>query len=290
MRRTVESTGGKMNPYIVLLLATCGAGAFIGGLIAKRKALKKRRDILMATTYPPEWIPYIKKNIPLYKRLPETLKKQLYGLINVFLAEKKFVGCGGQEITDEVKVTIAAQACMLLLNRETNFYPKLKTIYVYPHTYVAKNLQNDGGLIVEGKSVRLGESWQNGPVVLTWDSITGGARNIQDGRNVVFHEFAHQLDQEDGDADGAPILENRSCYRSWAAVLNDEYERLCNKTRGRQRSVLNKYGATNPAEFFAVATEAFFEKPKQMHKKSSDLYEELKSYYQIDPLSWEKSN
>jgi Mlc titration factor MtfA (ptsG expression regulator) len=108
---------------------------------------------------------------------------------------------------------------MLLLNRKTNFYPKLKTIYVYPHTYVAKGLMNDGGLIVEGKSVRLGESWQNGPVVLTWDSITGGARNIQDGRNVVFHEFAHQLDQEDGDADGAPILEHRSDYRSWAAVL-----------------------------------------------------------------------
>jgi Mlc titration factor MtfA (ptsG expression regulator) len=228
--------------------------------------------------------------MPLYSCFPESLKKQLHGLVNVFLDEKKFVGCGGQEITDEIKVTIAAQACMLLLNRKTNFYPKLKTIYVYPHTYVAKGLMNDGGLIVEGKSVRLGESWQNGPVVLTWDSITGGARNIQDGRNVVFHEFAHQLDQEDGDADGAPILENRSSYRTWAAVLGDEYERLCNKTRGRRRSVLNKYGATNPAEFFAVATEAFFEKPKQMHKKSPDLYEELKNYYRIDPLSWDKSN
>ncbi|MHC4951658.1 MAG: M90 family metallopeptidase, partial [Planctomycetota bacterium] len=228
---------------------------------------------------------FIEKNIPLYNRLPEELKQQLHGLVNVFLAEKAFVGCGGQEITGEVKVTIAAQACMLLLNRKTNFYPKLKTIYIYPHTYVAKGLMNDGGLIIEGKSVRLGESWQNGPVVLTWDSVTGGARNIQDGRNVVFHEFAHQLDQEDGDADGAPILESRSAYRTWAAVLGEEYDNLRDKTR-RRRSVIRKYGATNPAEFFAVATEAFFEKPKQMQKRCPDLYEELKSYYHLDPLQW----
>jgi Mlc titration factor MtfA (ptsG expression regulator) len=145
---------------------------------------------------------------------------------------------------------------------------------------------NDGGLIIEGKSVRLGESWQNGPVVLTWDSVTGGARNIQDGRNVVFHEFAHQLDQEDGDADGAPILESRSAYRTWAAVLGEEYDNLRDKTRRRRRSVIRKYGATNPAEFFAVATEAFFEKPKQMQKRCPDLYEELKSYYHLDPLQW----
>jgi Mlc titration factor MtfA (ptsG expression regulator) len=278
------------SQHIITLLVICGIGTFVGGFAFKRKAHQKRRNALLSALFPEECVQFIKKNIPLYEHLPDALKEQLHGLINVFLDEKKFVGCGGQEITNEIKVTIAAQACMLLLNRKTNFYPKLKTIYVYPQTYVAKGLQNDGGLIIEDKSVRLGESWQNGPVVLTWDSVTGGARNVQDGRNVVLHEFAHQLDQEDGDADGAPILEHRSCYRSWAAVLGAEYERLCNKTRGRRHSVLNKYGATNPAEFFAVATEAFFEKPKQMHKKSPDLYEELKSYYRIDPLSWETSN
>ena len=246
----------------------------------------RRRGALIHQTIAEHLPGLIESNIPIYKHLPEALKHQLHGLVNVFLAEKKFVGCGGQEITDEVRVTIAAQACMLLLNRKSTFYPKLKTIYVYPHTYVAKGLMNDDGLIIEGKSVRLGESWQNGPVVLTWDSVTGGARNIQDGRNVVFHEFAHQLDQEDGDADGAPILENRSDYRTWAAVLGEEYENLRNKTRKRRRSVIRKYGATNPAEFFAVATEAFFEKPRQMHKKAPDLYEELKSYYHLDPLQW----
>ena len=273
-------------PLIFIVMSVSGLAGLWVVLSIQIKRRDKKRTALMADPLSDDSIASLKKNIPLYHHLPEKLKQQLHGLVNVFLAEKTFISCGGLEISDEIKATIAAQACMLLLNRKTKFYPKLKTIYVYPHTYVAKSLQNDGGLIVEGKSVRLGESWQNGPVVLTWDSVTGGARNIQDGRNVVFHEFAHQLDQEDGDADGAPILENRSCYRSWAQVLGEEYERLCNKTRGRHRSVLNKYGSTNPAEFFAVATEAFFEKPKQMHKRSPELYEELKSYYKLDPLQW----
>ena len=229
--------------------------------------------------FPDEWIRIVQEKVPFYNRLPVDLQKQLQGLINVFLAEKRFEGCGEIEITDEIRITVAAQACMLLLNRKTRYYPKLKTIYIYPHTYVAK----DGDV----KSARLGESWQNGPVVLSWNSVEGGARNIHDGQNVVFHEFSHRLDQEDGDADGAPILANRSCYKSWAKVLGKEYEALQNKTRNRRRSVINKYGATNPAEFFAVATEAFFEKPRQMHKKQPELYDELKSYYNLDPMGWD---
>ncbi|MDP7293838.1 MAG: zinc-dependent peptidase, partial [Vicinamibacterales bacterium] len=196
---------------ILIFLTMCigGLAGLWTVLFVQKNRRDKQRAALMTNPLNDESIASLKDNIPLYHHLPEELKHQLHGLINVFLAEKKFIGCGGLEISDEVKVTIAAQACMLLLNRKTNFYPKLKTIYIYPHTYVAKGMQNDGGLIIEDKSVRLGESWQNGPVVLAWDSVTGGARNIQDGRNVVMHEFAHQLDQEDGDADGAPILENR---------------------------------------------------------------------------------
>ncbi|MDH4201741.1 MAG: zinc-dependent peptidase [Phycisphaerae bacterium] len=267
-----------------------GVGGVVAFLIVWRLTTisrrNKRRARLMGKSISSDWQTMLIKNIPLYHRLPDELKQQLHGLVNVFLAEKNFVGCGGQEISDEVKVTIAAQACMLLLNRKPRFFPKLKTIYVYPHTYVAKSIQQDNGLIVEGNSVRLGESWQNGPVVLAWDSITGGARNVEDGQNVVLHEFAHQLDQEDGSADGAPILENHSSYRTWAAVLSEEYENLQEKTDHRRRSVIRKYGATNPAEFFAVATEAFFEKPKQMHKRCPDLYDELKKYYHLDPLQW----
>jgi Mlc titration factor MtfA (ptsG expression regulator) len=269
---------------------TIGSVAVVAALVGWRIGVVRRRITrrtrLLHQSLPAAWNVILEKNTPIYHRLPDALKQQLHGLIHVFLDEKTFVGCGGLEITDEIKVTIAAQACMLLLNRKTSFYAKLKTIYVYPQTYVAKSVEHNDGLVTEGPSIRLGESWQNGPVVLAWDSIAGGARNMEDGRNVVFHEFAHQLDQEDGDADGAPILDGRSCYRSWAAVLGDEYNRLRHRQHGQQRSVIDHYGATNPAEFFAVATETFFEMPKQMHKYSPDLYAELKRYYKLDPINW----
>jgi Mlc titration factor MtfA (ptsG expression regulator) len=255
-------------------------------IIVKRLNHRSKQKKLLATPLPEEYKMIVDKNIPLYGRLPEPFKKELGGLVNLFLAEKKIEGCGGLEINDEIKVTIAAQACMLLLNRKPTSFRKLRTILVYPHTYAAKTVSSDGNTIIEDESVRLGESWQNGPVVLAWDSVTGGAANITDARNVVLHEFAHQLDQEDGSADGAPILEHRSSYVTWARVLSKEYETLQNKKKKHRRSVMNKYGATNPAEFFAVATETFFEKAGQMKKRHPELYEELKDYYKLDPAEW----
>ena len=253
-------------------------------IMIKRLHRRFKRKKLAGKAFGEEWVKIIKANVPLYNRLPDSLKEQLHGLIHIFLAEKSFKGCGGLEITDEIRITIAAQASMLLLNRKTSYFRKLRTILVYPHTYVAKMVSSNGVIEIEGRSVRLGESWQNGPVVLAWDSVTGGTRNIADGRNVVLHEFSHQLDQEDGAADGAPILEHRSSYVMWARVLGEEYEALRKKRRGK--AVMDRYGATNPAEFFAVATEAFFEKPKQMKKKHPELYDELKDYYKLDPLEW----
>ncbi|UCD30627.1 MAG: zinc-dependent peptidase [Planctomycetota bacterium] len=244
---------------------------------------KARRRRLLAEPMTPEWKAILDRNIPLYQRLPEELKRQLEGLVNVFLSEKRFEGCGGQEINDEVKVTIAGQACMLLLNRETKYFPRLYTIYVYPATYVARQLTSNGW--IDGQT-RMGESWRYGPVVLAWNSVTGGANNIHDGQNIVFHEFSHQLDQEDGAADGAPILESRGCYATWAKVLSAEYEKLQRKAKKGRKTVLHRYGATAPAEFFAVATEAFLEKPKQMKRKIPELYEELKNYYKLDPVEW----
>ncbi len=268
--------------YRVALIAS--PVVLIAGILILRHNLRNaRRKKLMALPFPDDWRQIIEKNFPLYNHLPDSLKDQLGSIIQVFLAEKKIEGCGGLEITDEIRVTIAAQAGMLLLNRKTKFFKKLRSILVYPHTYVASNLTGGG---IGGPSVRLGESWQNGPVVLSWNSVTGGASNITDGRNVVMHEFSHQLDQEDGVADGAPILENRSCYSTWAKVLNAEYDVLRSKKKKRRRSVMRKYGATNPAEFFAVATESFFEKARQMKKKHPELYDELKDYYKLDPVEW----
>jgi Mlc titration factor MtfA (ptsG expression regulator) len=173
---------------------------------------------------------------------------------------------------------------MLLLGRETKVYPRLKTILVYPHTYKGGKKGLFGG--DNGDTARLGESWTSGVVVLAWDSVKGGARNFEDGHNVTFHEFAHQLDQEDGAADGAPILQERSAYATWAHVFNHEYDALVDLVRRGKKDTIDRYGATNPAEFFAVATETFFEKPRQLKEKHPELFEELQYYYKVDPVDW----
>jgi Mlc titration factor MtfA (ptsG expression regulator) len=259
----------------------------IGAAFILRIRLRRKARLRLALQQPflDEWVEILKRNLPPYAKLSADLRQELHQDMKIFLAEKSFEGCGGLAITDEIRVTIAAQACMLLLNREEDCYPKLSSVLVYPSTYVAggKGLFTDKS---KQKSVRLGESWGHGVVVLAWDSVKQGAFNFKDGRNVAMHEFAHQLDQEDGVADGAPILEGRSAYTSWAAVFSKEFNLLQEKKRKRKRSLLNKYGATHPAEFFAVATEAFFEKPKQLQKKHPELYEELQDYYKVNPIEW----
>jgi Mlc titration factor MtfA (ptsG expression regulator) len=246
----------------------------------------RRRERLKAEPFPEAWEAALRANVPLYGRLPEADRAELRGHVQVLLAEKHFEGCGGLELTDEIRVTIAAQAAMLLLHRETDYYPKLVTVLVYPSAYVAPSVEHvGGGLVLEGESARLGESWQTGVVILSWDDVRRGATDPRDGHNVVLHEFAHQLDGQDGSANGAPILERRSQYVTWARVLGEEYEELRRDAERGRKSVLDDYGATNPAEFFAVATECFFEKPAPMQKKHPALYEELKAYYQQDPLA-----
>jgi Mlc titration factor MtfA (ptsG expression regulator) len=245
---------------------------------------RRRRERIRATPFPPEWVPILRRNVPLYGRLDEADRGELHGRIQVFLAEKHFEGCGGLTLIDEIKITVAAQACLLLLHRETDYYRRLVTVLVYPSAYTARAVEPlGGGFVLEGEQGRLGEAWADGIVVLSWDDVRAGASDVRDGHNVVLHEFAHQLDQEDGSADGAPVLEARSRYVAWARVLGAEYERLRRSSRSGKKSVLDRYGAAKPAEFFAVATECFFEKPAQMKKKHPELYEELKAYYRQDP-------
>jgi MtfA peptidase len=238
--------------------------------------VKRRRKEIQQQASPPHWEEILTQHFPQYLKLPIHFREDLKNKIKVFLHEKRFHGCNDLEITEEMRVLIAAQACMLLLNRETNYFPKLITVNVYPLAYKSTH---SGGPV-------LGESWNSGELVLTWDSTLHGAKNMFDGKNVVFHEFAHQLDQEDGIADGAPILERLSAYKSWATILGEEYDTLIRKKKKHRKTVLRKYGATNPAEFFAVATEAFFEKPRQLDKRHPELYQELKNYYKVDPLEW----
>jgi MtfA peptidase len=251
---------------------------------------KPRRRRIRSRPFPASWLSIIEQKVPIYNRLPHADQEELQGHIQVFLDEKYFEGCGGLELTEEMKVAIAAQACLLLLHRETDYYPRLITILVYPNAYVAKNLeQKGGGVVEEGESIRLGEAWMGGVAVISWEDVCRGASNASDGVNVVLHEFAHLLDFEDGSADGTPPLAHRSHYETWARVLGDEYHRLRRHTELGLLDVLDEYGATNPAEFFAVATECFFEKPVQLRRNHPELYEELKTYYRQDPAKLVRS-
>jgi Mlc titration factor MtfA (ptsG expression regulator) len=272
-----------MNPW-VFLIAVVAAIAI--ALWVPRYRLKRA----LSAPFPEEWVEILERNIGIYRNLPMPLRLQLRQLIKQFLHQKHFSGAGGLEVTDEMRITIAAQACMLQLNRNSGLYAGLKYIIIYPSAFVVTRSETDAsGVVSHGRKGLLGESWQNGKVILAWDNVLHGARNFVDGSNVVLHEFAHQLDSETGSTDGAPLLAGESSYRSWASALSGEYAVLQRDARSGRRSLLDHYGATNPAEFFAVATETFFEKPGRMARHHQELFEILQSYYKIDPREWQES-
>lgn len=246
---------------------------------------RRRREALKANPLDAAQRAILERNVPYLRRLSPADREELEGLIQIFLAEKEFEGCAGLQLTDEMRLTIAAQACILLLHRETDIYPDLDVILVYPSAYKVPAGHADGGIVLEGEQARLGESWTRGIVVLAWDHVKSGAAQPADGQNVVLHEFAHQLDGEDGAMDGAPDLGTRAAYTSWAQVLGEEFTELSERIHAGRRSDIDPYGATNPSEFFAVLTEMFFEKPRALQKRHPDLYEELSSFYQQDPAS-----
>lgn len=248
---------------------------------------KWRRNRIAARQFPGQWLEILKRNVSLYNHLPAEDKAELQRHILIFIAEKRFEGCGGLKITDEIKVIIAAGACILLLHRKTDYYPVLSSILVYPHAFIAHRAEYlASGVVSEGPQVLLGESHRCGSVVLSWDDVRHDAADIYDGQNVVFHEFAHQLDSSAGKGDSSVVLKDSSSYIAWARVLQKDYERLKVAAQQNRPAFLNKYGATDPAEFFAVATEFFFEKPKELKQLHPDLYNELKRFYQQDPVSF----
>lgn len=208
--------------------------------------------------------------------------------MQVFIAEKHWEGCGGLELTDEIRVTIAAQACILLLHRSSDYYPRVTTILVYPSSYVVSGERSiGGGIWEEGEDHRLGHTQEQlGAIVLAWDAALHGSRMYGDGENLVLHEFAHQLDFEGEATDGTPLLESRQQYLSWARVLGTEYEQLRRRDAAGEGSLLNNYGATNRAEFFAVVTEFFFERPVELRATHPALYAELKGFYLQDPAEF----
>jgi MtfA peptidase len=248
---------------------------------------RRRRDRLRAQPFPAEWQRIVERNVAAFGRLSLDDQQELLGHTQVLLSEKHFEGCGGLELTDEIRVTLAAHASVLLLHRETDYFPRLTSILVYPSAYVVTGERPIGDrLWEEGDDARMGHTGARlGALIIAWADVPRGDSK-GDGQNVVLHEFAHQLDFEDSVVDGAPPLEPKQS-RSWARVLSAEYDALRRASEAGEHTLIDQYGATDPAEFFAVVTELFFERPREFRDRHPALYNELRTFFQQDPASWQ---
>jgi Mlc titration factor MtfA (ptsG expression regulator) len=244
---------------------------------------RRRRKKLLAQQFPDAWREILAQ-YPFYGRLDEGERSRLHDVLRVLVAEKNWEGCYGLELTDEIRVTVAGLAALLVMNIEHDYFERVTSILVYPTTYPSVFPHRDGAGVVSEDAPMYGEAWYRGPVLLAWDEVRQGALDPKDGSNLVLHEFAHRLDMLDGYVDGTPPLGLRERYADWARVMTEEFEALVESARRGRRSVLDPYGATNEAEFFAVAVEAFFEKPRQMQGKHAELYDLLRAYFRQDPL------
>ena len=251
-----------------------------------------RRAHALARPLTPQQAGYIARAVTHYDGMPPAQRERLHDLVKRFLHRIAFVGCAGLEVTEEMRVTIAAQACLLLLGRAgrgsaDRIYPDLDTVLVYPGAFLVPRRQQDAaGVVTEVRQDLLGESWSDGRVVLSWEHVRRAGHDTEGTHNVVLHEFAHQLDSESGSTNGAPFLGSAERYRTWSETLSRDFAQLRQDTYWGHRDVLDPYGATSPAEFFAVATEAFFEQPHGLAARHPALYGEFQGYYRVDPRTW----
>ncbi len=223
--------------------------------------------------------------VPLAARMPAEIRPRYEGKIRLFLHQVDFIGCDGVEVTEDMELSIAAQACLLIANSDA-WYKTLRTVLIYPGAFKSRQVQHNDYVVTEGEQVRLGESWARGPVVLSWAHSEQGALNPDDGHNVVIHEFAHQLDELSGETDAAPLLAPDQSFATWAEVFIAAFDRHVENVERGRRTVLDAYGATSHVEFFAVAVEVFFEKPGQLKREEPHVYEQLSQLMRLDPVGW----
>lgn len=277
------------------------AGLAAAGLLAAWLLPKWRLRRALARPLAPGLVAVLERNLVQYAGMDAHERARLQRLVQQFLHEKAFVGCADLDVTDEMRVTIAGQACMLVLGRAGDaspamLYPSLHAVLVYPGAFLVPRREVDvAGVVTEQRQDLLGESWGDGRVILSWDHVRRAGLDGPDGgdqesaaqhHNVVLHEFAHQLDSESGSTNGAPYLGSTERYRSWSEVLSRNYAALRRDAMWGQRGVLDHYGASSPAEFFAVATESFFEQPWELAARHPDLYGEFLKYFRVDPRHW----
>jgi len=258
----------------------------MGWLWGPPLALVIRRARIRRQPFPRAWREVLQRRWPGWQQMPADLQLQLKKHTQVLLAEKPFIGCQGLVLTDEMRVLIAAQACLLLLNRRAGYFRNLRQVLVYPGAFVVDRAVNEGGVVRDERRALAGESWQQGQLILSWDDVLQGAATADDGRNVVIHEFAHQLDQEAGSANGAPWLGTAARRRRWGDVMAHEFEQLRMQVQAGQQGLIDPYAATDPAEFFAVVSEVFFEQPGALARAHPALFREFAQYYATNPLHW----
>jgi Mlc titration factor MtfA (ptsG expression regulator) len=246
------------------------------------------RAEIIARPFPEDFRKHVLRRLPCAAWLTPAELEKLEALVRIFNAEKSFEGAGGLELTEEMRVTIAARACLLVLWRielDQPLYPGLESVVVYPSTYKVPVRERDGYVVIEGEQARLGESWTHGVVVLSWDAVVAASKDPRDGHDVVLHEFAHQLDDADGTMDGTPELDSRERYAVWSRVAGREYRELCERVARHQKTNIDPYAATNAPEFFAVVVEQFFEKPRRLAEQHRELYAELATFFRFDPVA-----
>lgn len=248
---------------------------------------ERRREKLRRKPFPEEWKATLEHDVPLVRRLSPEDRAELYGHIQVFLAEKRFEGAGGFEMTDDARLAVAGQACILLLHRDTDYFSRLHSIIVYPAEYVARNRdQDENGVVWEEEEERAGESWSLGSLVLSWRDVVEDRENPDTDLNVILHEFAHQLDGERGDMNGQPPMTDAELKQEWASAMLEAYEDLARQVDAGRNTALDPYGAEDPSEFFAVASETFFQQPRRLQAVYPKVYAVLSRYFQQDPLTW----
>ncbi len=247
----------------------------------------RRRQRLRARPFPAAWNEILATRVAIWDALTPEETARARGHLQVFVAEKNWEGCGGLVMSDQVKVTIAAQIALLVLGWTDQYFDRVQSILVYPDAYEARETTvTEAGVVLEGRAAREGEAWYRGPVILSWSDSLAGARGDDDGRNLVLHEFAHQLDMLNGQgADGTPPLETRAQHDEWQRIMHERYEAHVHACRYSLPTVFDDYAATEPSEFFAVATETFFMEPQAMRQAEPELYRIFQQFYRQDPAA-----
>lgn len=252
---------------------------------------EQKRKKILEKQFPESWRDILLKNVAHYSYLNLEEKELLENLVQIFIAEKNFEACGGLEMTDEIRVIISAQAVLLVLGLPSFQYQQLESVLVYPSTVTIptarESVFSSGMSIIPDNQQVLGLAWQQGSVVLVWDAVRAGALHPERGHNVVYHEFAHILDMRDGAADGTPELYTREMYKDWIQICSREYLQLKEQAKRGRSTLLDSYGAVSEAEFFAVATELFFDRPVKMKNEYPELYNILLHYYRQDTAARE---